>query len=56
MLKNLDLKASALDDLDLPVKVLSGHLGEKIVVPITSPQSYKPMGGQIHMLSKQHST
>ena len=29
MLKNLDLKASALDDLDLPVKVLAGHLGEQ---------------------------
>ena len=29
MLRNLDLKASALDDLDLPVKVLAGHLGEQ---------------------------
>lgn len=30
MLKNLDLKASALDELDLPVKVLAGHLGKLI--------------------------
>lgn len=26
-LKHLDIKESALDDLDLPIKVISGHLG-----------------------------
>ncbi|XP_067943073.1 intermembrane lipid transfer protein VPS13A-like [Watersipora subatra] len=31
VLKNLELKASALDDLDLPVKVVSGHLGTLIL-------------------------
>lgn len=30
-LKHLDVKESALDDLDLPVKVVSGHLGQLIL-------------------------
>ncbi|GFT91712.1 vacuolar protein sorting-associated protein 13 [Nephila pilipes] len=30
-LKHLDVKESALDDLDLPIKVLSGHLGKLIL-------------------------
>ncbi|KAG8191289.1 hypothetical protein JTE90_003297 [Oedothorax gibbosus] len=30
-LKHLDIKESALDDLDLPIKVISGHLGKLIL-------------------------
>ncbi|KFM65297.1 Vacuolar protein sorting-associated protein 13C, partial [Stegodyphus mimosarum] len=30
-LKHLDVKESALDDLDLPIKVISGHLGQLIL-------------------------
>ncbi|GFX12517.1 vacuolar protein sorting-associated protein 13A [Trichonephila clavipes] len=30
-LKHLDVKESALDDLDLPIKVMSGHLGKLIL-------------------------
>ncbi|XP_022255667.1 vacuolar protein sorting-associated protein 13A-like [Limulus polyphemus] len=31
VLRNLDIKQNALDDLDLPVKVCSGHLGELVL-------------------------
>ncbi|XP_054711435.1 intermembrane lipid transfer protein Vps13-like [Uloborus diversus] len=38
-LKNLDVKESALDDLDLPIKVISGHLG-KLVLKIPYKNIY----------------
>lgn len=34
MLNNLSLKQSALDDLQLPVKTVSGYLGEYLVFDI----------------------
>jgi len=36
----LDLKATALDDLNLPVKVLSGHLGDSTFSVVLSCDVY----------------
>lgn len=35
MLNRLVLKQSALDDLDLPVKTVAGHIGEMLLFLIT---------------------